>query len=39
MVAPWNYPEDPKWIPALGLAILGFWLIFILERLATNKNS
>jgi len=39
VVAPWNYPEDPQWIPALGLAILGFWLIFILERLATKKNS
>jgi len=38
-VAPWNFPEDPQWIPALGLAILGFWLIFILERLAMNKNS
>ena len=39
VVAPWNYPEDPQWIPALGLAILGFSLIFILERLATRKNS
>ncbi|MDX1331968.1 MAG: DUF368 domain-containing protein [Robiginitalea sp.] len=39
VVAPWNYPEDPQWIPAVGLAILGFWLIFILERLATKKNS
>ncbi|TNF73234.1 MAG: DUF368 domain-containing protein [Bacteroidetes bacterium] len=39
MVAPWNYPEDPQWMAALGLVILGFWLIFILERLATQKNS
>ena len=39
MVAPWNYPKDPQWMAALGLVILGFWLIFILERLATQKNS
>lgn len=39
VVTPWNYQGDPQWIPALGLAILGFWLIFILERLATQKNS
>lgn len=38
VVAPWQYPGDPQWMSALGLAILGFWLIFILERLASNKN-
>lgn len=39
VVAPWNYPEDPQWIAALMLAILGFCLIFILERLASKKTS
>ncbi len=39
VVAPWQYPGDPQWMTALGLAILGFCLIFILERLASNKNS
>lgn len=38
-VAPWNYPEDPQWIFAICLAILGFCLIFILERMASGKNS
>lgn len=39
VVGPWNYPEDPQWISALILAIAGFWLIFILERLASKKMS
>lgn len=39
VVAPWNYPEDPQWVPALLLAILGFCLIFILERLASKKTA
>jgi putative membrane protein len=39
VVAPWNYPSDPQWILALLLAVLGFCLIFILERLASKKTS
>jgi putative membrane protein len=39
VVAPWNYPEDPQWALALLLAIFGFCLIFILERLASKKTS
>ena len=39
VVAPWNYPSDPQWVPALTLAFLGFCLIFILERLASKKSS
>ena len=39
VVAPWNYPEDPQWIAALALAIAGFCLIFILERLASKKTT
>lgn len=39
VVAPWNYPSDPQWVPALSLAVLGFCLIFILERLASKKSS
>jgi putative membrane protein len=39
VVAPWNYPSDPQWIPALFLAVLGFGLIFILEHLASKKSS
>ena len=39
VVAPWNFPGDPQWIPALGLAIGGFWLIFILERMAVQKKT
>ncbi|MEJ2162468.1 MAG: DUF368 domain-containing protein [Robiginitalea sp.] len=38
-VFPWNYPADAQWMAAIGLAILGFWLIFVLERLATRKIS
>lgn len=39
VVAPWNYPEEPQWLAALVLAIGGFCLIFILERLASKKMS
>lgn len=38
-VAPWHYADNPQWAAALGLAILGFCLIFVLERLASEKNS
>ncbi len=36
-VLPWHYEGDPKLILALVLAILGFSLIFILERVASKK--
>lgn len=39
VVAPWNYPGDPQLWWALTLAVLGFCLIFILERLASEKTS
>ena len=39
VVTPWNYPSDPQWMPAVFLAILGFCLIFVLERLASKKTS
>ena len=39
VVAPWNFPEDPQWVPAIILAILGFCLIFMLERLASKKTT
>ena len=39
VVAPWNYPEEPQWLAALALAIAGFCLIFILERLASKKMT
>ena len=39
VVAPWNYPDEPQWAAALGLAIAGFCLIFILERLASKKMT
>lgn len=38
-VFPWNYPEDPQWLAALVLAVIGFWLIFMLERMASRKIS
>ncbi len=38
-VFPWNYPAEAQWLAALGLAILGFWLIFVLERVASRKTS
>ena len=37
-VAPWNYDGDPQWAVALLLAIVGFSLIFALERMASRKN-
>lgn len=36
-ISPFNYEGDPKLILALVLAILGFSVIFILERLAAKK--
>ena len=38
-VWPGQYDGDPMLIQALGLAILGFALIFLLERLATRKHA
>lgn len=38
-VWPWNYEGDPQLGSAIALALLGFSLIFILERLASRKNS
>jgi putative membrane protein len=38
-VLPWNYPGDPQWLTALVLAVIGFWLIFMLERMASRKIS
>jgi putative membrane protein len=38
-VFPWNYPAEAQWLAAIGLAILGFWLIFVLERLASRKTT
>ena len=37
-VAPWNYDGNPQWGAALLLAVVGFSLIFALERLASRKN-
>lgn len=36
-VLPNQFEGDPQLLPAIGLAIAGFSLIFILERLATKK--
>ncbi|OQD42333.1 DUF368 domain-containing protein [Croceivirga radicis] len=36
-ISPFNYEGDPKLILALVLAILGFSVIFILEKLAAKK--
>ena len=37
-VAPWNYEGDPQWAGAMLLAVVGFSLIFALERMASRKN-
>ncbi len=36
-VSPFTFEGDPQLIQAIGLAILGFSLIFILERVASKK--
>jgi putative membrane protein len=36
-VWPWRYNGDPQIIYAIVLVILGFSLIFMLEKLATKK--
>lgn len=38
-VLPWNYPEDPRLLAAAVLALSGFWLIFMLEKMASRKIS
>lgn len=37
-VWPWHYEGDPQLGIAIALALLGFSLIFVLERLASRKN-
>ena len=36
-VSPFAFEQDPQLFAAIGLAVAGFSLIFILERLATKK--
>ena len=36
-VSPFSFEGEPQLLPAIGLAIAGFSLIFILERLAAKK--
>ena len=38
-ILPWDYPEDPQLLAAIGLAVIGFWLIFMLEWTASRKIS
>ena len=38
-VAPWNFEGNPMLWQAVLLAILGFALIFLLERVADRKND
>lgn len=38
-VAPWNFEGLPQIGAAIGLALLGFSLIFALEKFASRKNS
>ncbi|WP_445382661.1 DUF368 domain-containing protein [Robiginitalea sp. IMCC43444] len=38
-VTPWGYEGEPQLYWALGLAALGFCLIFILEHFASKKHS
>lgn len=37
-VAPWNFEGIPQIGAAIGLALLGFCLIFALEKMASRKN-
>ncbi len=37
-VSPFNFEGDPKLFASIGLAVAGFSLIFILERLATKNR-
>jgi putative membrane protein len=37
-VAPWNFEGTPQIGAAIGLALLGFSLIFALEKMASRKN-
>ncbi len=38
-ISPFSFPEDPQITWAIGLAILGFLTIFLLERLAVNQKA
>ena len=38
-VCPWNFTQDPQLVWALALAVLGFVLIFILEKSAASKKG
>ena len=38
-VLPQNFDGDPQLLSALFLMVLGFFILFVLERLKTNANG